>query len=305
MILTFTCSLNTVTSMCPNNSYGSNSAICASCPANSTSSAGSQTVQDCKCNPDFTGRDGEMCTQCASGEYKEFSGQQANISSCKISGIMFGIHIGADVHCTGYFHTTIKDFIVFVSKGGTYYKMTGASVSDVIKTATPDSPSDRWTVISTPFVLDETSVSAMWDGNFLSTTSFSNNNKGYELKNINMNCCRKCPAGTFKLGVGSGVCTACPLNTNSLVGSTIITDCQCNAGYQGADGGSCQPCAAGSFKLGLGSTCSDCPAGTYGTQSDAPCVDCPHGKYNRVPVCLMRAWEILPRLARKRTGGVN
>jgi len=78
-------------------------------------------------------------------------------------------------------------------------------------------------------------------------------------------------------------CTTCPVNSSSLIGSTIMTSCQCNAGYQGPDGGECLPCAAGTFKLGLGSTCSDCPSGTYGTQADSACIDCPHGKYNFVP----------------------
>jgi len=78
-------------------------------------------------------------------------------------------------------------------------------------------------------------------------------------------------------------CTTCPVNSSPLIGSTIMTSCQCNAGYQGPDGGECLPCAAGTFKLGLGSTCSDCPDGTYGTQPDNACIKCPHGKYNLVP----------------------
>jgi len=96
--------------------------------------------------------------------------------------------------------------------------------------------------------------------------------------------CSSCAANTFKPNLGNDTCMTCPENSvTDTVGSTLVTDCKCPDGYQGADGGECLPCAPGTFKLGLGSTCSDCPAGTYGMQSDAPCVDCPHGKYNLVP----------------------
>jgi len=64
--------------------------------------------------------------------------------------------------------------------------------------------------------------------------------------NISMNCCRTCPAGTFKLGVGSGVCTACPPPLTSQPGSTVVADCFCNGGT-GPINGVCSPCEAGKY----------------------------------------------------------
>jgi len=96
--------------------------------------------------------------------------------------------------------------------------------------------------------------------------------------------CTVCEPGSYKSGTGSASCVICPQNSNTKpTKTTNLFDCQCNAGYQGPDGGECLPCAAGTFKLGLGPTCSDCPDGTYGTQPDSVCINCPHGKYNLVP----------------------
>jgi len=55
--------------------------------------------------------------------------------------------------------------------------------------------------------------------------------------------CTACSEGTFKEDTGSDSCTQCPLNKNSLVGSTIITDCFCN-GATGRGNEVCLPCEA-------------------------------------------------------------
>ena len=119
-------------------------------------------------------------------------------------------------------------------------------------------------------------------------------------------------------GVLCLTCLAC--RSDSRAGSAQSTDCKCNQGYTGADGGICVPCEAGSFKMTSGSdnctlcppmsdspaastsasqclcrvghtrvdgvngtfrTCGACPAGTY---KDIPgfdaCVKCRAGKYS-------------------------
>ena len=77
--------------------------------------------------------------------------------------------------------------------------------------------------------------------------------------------CQACLAGTFKPTNGSQACVLCeigkystltagsscfqcPSNASSVAGSGNISDCKCNAGWFGEDGGSCATCEPGKFK---------------------------------------------------------
>ena len=50
----------------------------------------------------------------------------------------------------------------------------------------------------------------------------------------------------------SNECLQCPASTSSPNISTSITNCQCNAGFTGADAGPCSQCGAGTYKAELG-----------------------------------------------------
>jgi len=125
--------------------------------------------------------------------------------------------------------------------------------------------------------------------------------------------CTQCGVGTYKGGIGDGVCVncasgkysssagatseatclVCPANSNSLSSSSSVTACtcnagwegpnggtcilsgQCNKGYTGPNGGPCVPCNAGTFKSVIGtSACSLCPAGTKSNAGAGECVTC-------------------------------
>eukprot|EP00960_Hanusia_phi_P002429 70506-Hanusia_phi.AAC.1 len=55
---------------------------CAQCPVNSYSNNGSQFRTQCKCDPGYFGNDGESCTPCPAGTYKDVSGS----SPCILCG---------------------------------------------------------------------------------------------------------------------------------------------------------------------------------------------------------------------------
>jgi hypothetical protein len=76
-------------------------------------------------------------------------------------------------------------------------------------------------------------------------------------------------------------CTSCLPNSQSISGSSLQTNCQCNAGYTGAVGDICSTCAAGKYKDSIGSaSCTDCGAGKYkDALGSASCTDCGAGKY--------------------------
>ena len=51
--------------------------------------------------------------------------------------------------------------------------------------------------------------------------------------------------------------------SSSTAGSDASTDCTCNAGFTGPNGGTCTACGAGTYKAVSGAgSCSDCPSGT-------------------------------------------
>jgi hypothetical protein len=97
-------------------------------------------------------------------------------------------------------------------------------------------------------------------------------NKGHTATNWALTSCTLCAAGKYKYVNGSVACTYCPTNSLSPEASETITDCTCNAGYTGPDGGPCTPCAAGTYRTTLGS--SQPVAGNYKTLSSM-CQSCP------------------------------
>jgi hypothetical protein len=73
--------------------------------------------------------------------------------------------------------------------------------------------------------------------------------------------CDNCPADTFSTTVGKQTagCEACGPQSQSLAGSDEATDCRCNVGYSGLDGGTCAMCGTGRYKSAVGSArCLDC-----------------------------------------------
>ena len=75
-------------------------------------------------------------------------------------------------------------------------------------------------------------------------------------------------------------CVRCPAHSDSAAGALAATDCLCNAGYTGPDGGACVACDAGKYKMSTGSdACTDCVGGKYlsfqGASHSHDCFNCP------------------------------
>jgi len=57
--------------------------------------------------------------------------------------------------------------------------------------------------------------------------------------------CTGCLSNTYKPEPSDAACTLCPAGTSSAVGSSVVTECACNPGFSGKDGGECTACAIG------------------------------------------------------------
>jgi hypothetical protein len=110
--------------------------------------------------------------------------------------------------------------------------------------------------------------------------------------------CVACAAGSYKSAVGIGTCTSCavneysttlaqvvptcsscPLNSKAPAGSDEATDCQCNAGYTGANGQACIACVPGTYKTTDGpDKCTLCGNNTFSpavaATSSSVCLGC-------------------------------
>jgi hypothetical protein len=104
--------------------------------------------------------------------------------------------------------------------------------------------------------------------------------------------CELCPAGSYRTvehmdselsqRLPASCPGSCPLHSNSPAGSDQVTDCMCNAGYFGNNGGTCSPCPAGKYSGASAATvCTNCGAGQYKASSGAKttCDDCAAGKH--------------------------
>ena len=88
--------------------------------------------------------------------------------------------------------------------------------------------------------------------------------------------CESCQAGKFSTANGAiseSTCQSCPANSVSLAGSSVITACECDKGYTGPDGGTCQACAQGKYKESTGSQhCTGCIAACMCLSGQSHCV---------------------------------
>ena len=96
--------------------------------------------------------------------------------------------------------------------------------------------------------------------------------------------CQYCDFGQYKSSASG--CSSCPDNAWAPQGSTTSTDCKCDYGATGPDGGPCTQCVAGEYKDARGvwltggvHVCKKCAAAKYSTtvasQAEYNCLGCP------------------------------
>ena len=247
------------------------------CPANTDSAKGSDELADCVCNAGYTAdADGKECVACKVGEYKEakgttdcheceagtYSATEAATSpetcaECPVrSDSPAGSSAVGECKCNAGFSGP-DGGLCEECPAGTYKEMSGSGACvecevGTYSTASGATSKDTCTLCS--------AVSSSKPGVGSSTCQC---NEGYTGPDLGP--CEPCSAGTYKSILGTEPCdNLCPANSDSPLASTVITDCKCNAGYTGADGGICSPCGESTYKPSPGSEeCTSCPANTH------------------------------------------
>jgi len=218
---------------------GATSDVCQTCLSNSHAVKASDSQTDCTCNSEYTGDDGASCNTCVAGKYKIATGDALCINC--VAG---------------------------------QYSVALAATSNVCQTCLPNSDAGEASGSQTDCTCnsgytrdDGGSCNACVAGKYKITTGDA--------------LCTNCVTGKYSVALGatSDVCQTCPSNSNAAEASDIQTDCTCNSGYTGDDGGSCNACVAGKYKIATGdAVCTNCVAGQYSVESGATsdvCQTCP------------------------------
>jgi len=271
------------------------------CPSNTISSTGSDDITDCICDVGFEGglvgvpcsacevgnfkvvNGSGSCTPCSAGSYQDVMAASACASCPANTNSLLGSdeitdciceigYNGADgTQCSACAEGKYKEVNGSATcadcAAGSYQNMTAASVCMACPSNT-DSP-----MVSTSLEAcicnagfsgpDGGACSECGVGTYKGTTGSAS--------------CLDCNAGSY-LNISAGTaCFACPSNTDAVRGSVQQTECVCNAGYTGPDGGTCTVCDVGTFKSASGSAmCMDCQAATYNDLAgSSACMSCP------------------------------
>jgi len=246
-------------SACPVGTFkdAAGSAECLACPSsNASSPAGSDHVTDCQCNAGYAGINGGECTACPAGKYKAErggGGSYRNCTSeldCKVGGSTGWAHCASEdgvCHCNGRVRygdagsntwTTPKNVSGSISCSHTVF---GDPIYGVVKTCQCDAVTAQPHCCAGRCVCDhgcsyELST-ACTVGRFCDDpTDIPSSCAG------GSDTCTDCEAGKYSAtgaATANSTCEACRANSASPAGSTGSTDCQCNAGYTGPDGGEC------------------------------------------------------------------
>lgn len=281
---------------------------CTSCPASSTSAAGSTLESDCvvPCNAGYTGA---LCTACVAGTFKNTTGS-AECTQCPAG--TFSTTVGAwnetlcvscqenansaagakvqqDCVCKpGYYGSSSPPICVQCQRGsykdysgnnpctncveGTYSTQDAADTIEACLPCQEHSSSQERSQQPTHCVCNAGATGA------------------------NGGSCVLCQKGQYKTATGHLPCSTCPVNTSSHVGSTLESNClaPCSPGYTGLP---CTACVANKYKSTTGdAACESCPAGSsspeasvsptacvcdagYSGNNGGPCVACPEGTY--------------------------
>ena len=250
---------------------------CTLCPTWSSSPQTSDNITDCTCNPGYTGPDGGPCTACVAGKYKPASGSEP----CTLCD-------------AGKSSTSVS-----ATSSGTCNTCPGRTYDSDDRTQCLACPSDS----NSPSLSDEITdcrcnvgytgpdggpCAACIAGKYKTQTGSATCtlcNAGQYSNQVGASSsgtCVNCPTGTYSNAVRAWPCSSCASDSNSPSASDDFSDCLCNVGYTGPDGGPCTACVPGKYKTVTGAAaCQDCPVGYYHSSAARwfSCLACSPGKY--------------------------
>jgi hypothetical protein len=251
---------------------------CTKCPYGTSSMEEANVHQnDCKCLAGYNASyDGETCTACFAGTYKNTTGTGPCLKCPEGTGTAStGSKLLNNCTCLVGHNGTFAGAACTACEAGKYKKDVGFGECVSCKVGTYNSIAGAEECLQCP----------------MGTSSFMGSDELADCKcvaghNATLDGlpCSACEAGKFKGNEGTGVCESCRAGaTTPTRGSYEAAECECAAGYTtGSDEATCVPCQAGEYKSEIGSEpCSLCDSITSSGEKHSPdrgaaiCVNCP------------------------------
>ena len=254
------------------------STTCVTCPTSSSSPLASSAVAACTCNSGFTGPHGGSCTACVAGKYKTSTGSVA-CTDC-LAGT-YSTSTGATLAAT----CLLCPINTFSGASSSSCQQCQANALSVAGSA-----SQEFCYCKSGYAHVEGSYTCRicdpgtWNSQ-LGRTACSKCSVGLfsvHYGAVGVETCLSCPLGQWS-PEGSPNCNLCPVNSRAGASSGAITNCACDAGFSGPNGGTCSACTTGQYKNASGtSACVNCVGGMYSNATGASmCTSCPTGLYSR------------------------
>ena len=266
------------------------SLTCKSCMANSYSEIEAVGPEDCICLSGYQ-KDGDDCVPCASGYYKNQTGNFA----------CFPCAAGTYANWVSD-HANESRISCFDCPVDTYQDLTA---SESCKTCIQHSSSTQKSKNIDDCLCSPGHYKDTDDGNNVCVECAL----GYFKATTSDDACEKCPAGHTTSAPGTivgsaciacgdsqyevgGICVQCYENSTSEEGSAGIISCECRAGFYRYSSSKCYECERGTYAPAIGmQECLLCPEGTIGSElspgvlrnqihgDDSACVPCGANQY--------------------------
>ena len=248
---------------CGANQYsGTAAAACVACHANSSSLPRSPDVEHCLCDPGFYPYH-SACSMCRVGHFKN---TVANEPCMSCTGNTFASELGATA-CTSCSGSSPYSSAT-PSEGGVRCQCNAGYTQTELGLVTPacsSCPADTFQPSAGQTSCEHCHASARSPEASVTPLACLCNAGFFD---DSMHECEACAGGTYKEAAqddddDTAQCNACPVHSFSPAQSGKATECVCDEGFSGPDGGPCAACEPGKFKRVLGpSACVDCPANT-------------------------------------------
>ncbi|KAJ1474415.1 hypothetical protein T484DRAFT_3264942 [Baffinella frigidus] len=219
---------------------------CAACPSNTTSSVGSNELTDCNCLPGYTAAsDGVACSICTAGTFKSVVGT-AECETCPANSQSSSG--SALCQCWAGYTVALDGVACEACEAGTFNIEVGSGSCSNCEAGTYKATVGSGTCTACPENSDSAAGSADCTCNSglpfgVEGSALCQCSAGFTDYGAPELGCYACDAGTYTATVGAGSCAACPSHSTSAAGSDELTDCACDAGYTGPDGGACAACS--------------------------------------------------------------
>jgi len=237
---------------------------CTACHANASAVAGTVRRADCECDPGFASHAGDVCAQCVPGTVKSRTANEA----CELCGAGHFQDEPGRTACDGCGAHSVAapDHARCMCQPGHWERGVAFGLADCELC-----PDDTFQPAHDQSGCESCPANKRSDRGSAHVAE-CRCDEGWTEPEI-LGACVSCVAGKYKDFVSYDDhedCVVCPDFSHSAATSTARSNCTCNAGFSGPDGGACTACAPGSFKAGPGdASCTPCPADTYQNLSAA------------------------------------